>query len=216
MTIWNLLFYIDFKTSSKIKLICVLTHHYWSIPFYAMSSCFFLTFSCICQIYIAEVLIVHFLELYHLRFFNILVPKWGQFCEGSTPNPDPYLCCTFWDSTPSPAPVPSMSHLRLCGGSTPDLDPYLCCTFWGSTLSLAPVPSMSHLRLCGGSTLDPYPNPYLCCTFWGSTTSPAPVPSMSPLDHVKQSFWVPKTLCYIQNLTFHPIFLFILILIAYV
>ena len=51
-------------------------------------------------------------------------------------DPDHYLCCTFWGSTPSPAPVPSMSHLTLCGGSTRDQDPapdpYLCCTFWAS------------------------------------------------------------------------------------
>ena len=50
------------------------------------------------------------------------------------PDPDPYLCCTFWGTTPSVAPLPSMSHLRSCRGSTLDLDPapdpYLGCIFW--------------------------------------------------------------------------------------
>ena len=31
------------------------------------------------------------------------------------PAPAPNLCCTFWGSTPSPAPVPSIFHLRSCG-----------------------------------------------------------------------------------------------------
>ena len=53
-------------------------------------------------------------------FITTWVPKWGQFCGGSNldldPDPDPYLGCTFWGSTLSLAPVPSMSHLRLWWG----------------------------------------------------------------------------------------------------
>ena len=102
------------------------------------------------------------------------------------PAPDPYLCCNFFDlnlgPTPSPATVPSMSHLRSCGRSIQDPDPapdsYLHCNLWGSTPSPAPVPSMSHLRSCGRSIPDPDPDPYLCCTFWGSTPSLALVTSM--------------------------------------
>ena len=33
-------FYVDLETSSKIKLICVPTHYYWSIPFSAVNSIF--------------------------------------------------------------------------------------------------------------------------------------------------------------------------------
>ena len=141
--------------------------------------------------------------------------SWGAMLD-----PDHYLCCTFWGSTPSPAPVPSMSHLTLCGGSTRDQDPapdpYLCCTFWASPPSPAPVPSMSHLTLCGGSTRDqdPAPDPYLCCTFWGSTPSPAPVPSMSHLKSCGAIIWVPKILHYLHKWTFHPIFLFYLNIIC--
>ena len=62
MTIWNLLFYVDLDTSSKIKLIFVPTHNYWSIPFSAVNSVFF-HFSHVCQIYVAEVLIIHFLQI---------------------------------------------------------------------------------------------------------------------------------------------------------
>ena len=42
MTILNLLFYVDLEISSKMKLICVPTHYYWSIPFSAVNSVFFL------------------------------------------------------------------------------------------------------------------------------------------------------------------------------
>ena len=34
-------FYVDLESSSKIKLICVPTHYYWSIPFSAVKSLFF-------------------------------------------------------------------------------------------------------------------------------------------------------------------------------
>ena len=124
MKIWNLLFYVDLETSSKIKLICVPTQYYWSIPFSAVNSIFLKTFSCVCQIYVAEVLIIHFSNYYLLR---ILSPYeyWSEVSfGGSTPDldpaPDPYLGCNFMtliQGPPlSPAPVPSMSHLRSCGG----------------------------------------------------------------------------------------------------
>ena len=43
LTIWNLLFYVDF---SKKKYICVHTHYYWSIPFSAVKSIFYNFFTC--------------------------------------------------------------------------------------------------------------------------------------------------------------------------
>ena len=54
------MFYVDLETSSKMKLICVPTHCYWSIPYSPVNSVFFLTFSHICQIHIAELLIIPF------------------------------------------------------------------------------------------------------------------------------------------------------------
>ena len=106
---------------------------------------------------------------------------WG----GSTPDLalDPYLCCTFWGSTPSPAPVPSMSHLRSCLGGQLQIQIPICVVSFQDPLHLW---LQSHLCLtfehvCRGSTPDTALDPYLCCTFWGSTPSPAPVPSMSHL-----------------------------------
>ena len=69
MTIWNLLFYVDLETSSKMKLICVPTHYYLSIPFSAVNSIFVLTFSYICQIFVAEVPIIHFLQVLPSKVF---------------------------------------------------------------------------------------------------------------------------------------------------
>ena len=49
------MFYVDLETSSKIKLICVLTHFYWSIPFSAVDFVVvFFTFLHVCQIYVGE------------------------------------------------------------------------------------------------------------------------------------------------------------------
>ena len=59
IAIWNLLIYVDLETSSKMKLICVSTHYYWSIPFSTVAP-FFFNFSHVCQIYVAEVLIYIF------------------------------------------------------------------------------------------------------------------------------------------------------------
>ena len=40
----------------------------------------FFTFSCVCQIYVAEVLIIHFCKVLPSKIFiTIWVPKWGQF-----------------------------------------------------------------------------------------------------------------------------------------
>ena len=47
MTILNLIFYVDLETSSKMKLICVHTHYYWSIPFSAVNSIFYNFFTCV-------------------------------------------------------------------------------------------------------------------------------------------------------------------------
>ena len=41
--------------------------------------------------------------------------SWRWIWRWSCPSPDPYLCCTFWGSTPSLAPVPYMSQLRWWG-----------------------------------------------------------------------------------------------------
>ena len=80
-------------------------------------------------------------------------------------------------STPCPAPVPSMSHLRSCGegvnsGSGSSSRSIVGLSLFdlnlGSNPSPAPVPSMFHLKSCGrGSTLDldPAPDPNLGCTF---------------------------------------------------
>ena len=54
--------YVDLEISSKIKLICVSTNYYWLIPFCAVNS-IFKTFSYVCQIYVAEVLFIQFLQL---------------------------------------------------------------------------------------------------------------------------------------------------------
>ena len=54
-------FYVDLETSWKIKVICV-PSHYWSAQFSAVNSRF-LSFSCVCQIYVAEVLIIYCLQL---------------------------------------------------------------------------------------------------------------------------------------------------------
>ena len=116
MTIWNLLFYVDLQTSSKIKLICIPIHYYWSIPFSAVNSIFF-TFSFVCKIYVAEVLIIHFLQLPPSKVLVSCEYKSEvTFGGGSTPDPDsvpdPYLGCTF--------------DLNL--RSSQALVPYLCLT----------------------------------------------------------------------------------------
>ena len=61
-------FYVDLETSSKIKLICVPTQYYWSIPFSRVNTNFCNFCSCVCRIYVSEELITHFCNYYHLRF----------------------------------------------------------------------------------------------------------------------------------------------------
>ena len=81
MTIWNLLFYVDLETSSKIKLTCVPTHYYWSIPFLCCELLFFNFFTCmqgICSWGTNHT----FLPLLPFKvFITIWLPKWGQFWE---------------------------------------------------------------------------------------------------------------------------------------
>ena len=62
-------FYVDLETSSKIKLICIPTQYKLSIPCSAVKS-IFLSFSCVCQIYVAEVVIIHFFNHYHQKFLS--------------------------------------------------------------------------------------------------------------------------------------------------
>ena len=130
-------------------------------------------------------------------------------------------------STSSLAKVTSMSNLRSCGGLTPDLDPpldpYLCSTFCGSTPS--PALSMSDPRSCWGPlSIQIQLQIHICVVLWGSTPSLAPVTSMSHLQIMcvcrestlyldpapdpyfyRWSFWMPTTLCYLQNWMFCPI-----------
>ena len=59
-------FYVDLETSSKIKLICVATHYYWSIPFSAVNSIF---------------------SYYHLRlFFQAIILSTNKLMLSSTLN----------------------------------------------------------------------------------------------------------------------------------
>ena len=91
MTIWNLLFYEDLVASSKMKLICVPSHYYWSIEFSALNSFFFSTFSHVCLIYVAGVLIIHFCRYCHLRFLSPYEYQSEVNFWGSTSDPDPSL-----------------------------------------------------------------------------------------------------------------------------
>ena len=90
-------------------------------------------------------------------------------CGWLTLDLDPALKAIFvfypFRSIPTPAPVPSMSHLRSCGGvnSRSIFELQLFDLNLGSTSSLAPVTSMYHCTSCvGGSTLDldTAPDPY--------------------------------------------------------
>ena len=112
--------------------------------------------------------------------------------RGSTPDPAPApapnLCCTFWGSTPSPASVPSLFHIRLCGGLIPSPDPYKCCTFEGQLhLWLQSHPHLTLDHRWSTPSMAPASDPYLCYTFWGPTPSLAPVPSMF---HLRSWGWV--------------------------
>ena len=148
--------YTDLEISSKIKLLCVPTHYHWSIPFSAVNSGFF-NFSCVCQIYVAEVLIIHFLHDYHLWFLSPEYQSEIDFCGRSTlalVSSLSHLCSLWWWGGSVPPPVLSLSHLSSL--------------WWGSTLAL--VPSLSHLSSlwwwCGGSTPDLDLDPYFGCTFY--------------------------------------------------
>ena len=57
------------------------------------------------------------------------------------------------------------------------------------------------------------PDPDLSCNFQGSTSSPAPSHLCLTLNYVGWSFWVPTILCYLQNGTFHPIFLLLILIL---
>ena len=64
-------FYIDLEISSKIKLIYVPPHYFWSIPFSAVNSVLISTFPHVCQIYVTEVLFIHFCNYYHLKILPV-------------------------------------------------------------------------------------------------------------------------------------------------
>ena len=91
--------------------------------------CFFLTFSHICQIYVAEVLIVHFSRYCHPSVISPYEHKSEVNFQGlnsisGSISRSILFFFTFWGSTPSLLPVQYMSHLRWWGrGSPPFLDP---------------------------------------------------------------------------------------------
>ena len=76
MTIWNLLFYVDF---SKMKLICVHTHYYWSISFSAVNSIFYKFFTCMSDMCSWSTNYTFLQVLPSKDFITIWVNKWGQF-----------------------------------------------------------------------------------------------------------------------------------------
>ena len=79
MTIWNLIFYVDVKTSSKMKLICVPTHYYWSIPFSAVNSILFYFFTGMPDICSWSTNYSFLQVLPYKVFITIWVTKWGHF-----------------------------------------------------------------------------------------------------------------------------------------
>ena len=118
MTIWNLLFYVDLETSSTIKLICVPPHNYGSSPFSAVNSVF-LMFSCACQVYVAEVPIIHFCNYYHLMFYHHMCTNMRSIQEGfnsrSQSSSRSIFCLYLFDINLASTPA-SVQCLTLCHG----------------------------------------------------------------------------------------------------
>ena len=106
-------------TLSKMKLICVPTHYYWSFPFSAVNSAFFLTFSHVYQIYVAEVLIIHVLQVLPSKvIITIWLPNWGQFFAGGQLHLHLHICVVPFGG---PLHLCLQSHISLTldhGGST--------------------------------------------------------------------------------------------------
>ena len=133
-------YHVDLETSSRIKLICVPTHIYWSIPFSAVNSHYFY-FSCVCQIYVAEVPIMHFFQLLPSKDFNHHMSTQSE------------VNCCWGDQLPIWIQIPIHIWVYFL---TWILGP-LCLLLWsywhltlahcggGSTLAPAPVPSLSHI-----------------------------------------------------------------------
>ena len=96
MTIWSLLFNVDLETFSKMKLICVHTHYYWSIPFSPVKSIFYNFFTCMPHICSWSTSYTSLQVQPSKDFSTIWVTKWSKFFGFSTPSPDPsldpYLC----------------------------------------------------------------------------------------------------------------------------
>ena len=117
MKIWNLLLYVDLETSSKIKLICVPTQYYWSIPFSAVNSIFFHFFMCMPDTCRWGTNYTCFSNYYLLRFLSPY-EYWSEVSfGGSTPDldpaPDPYLGCNFLTLIQGPPCLQLQSHLCL-------------------------------------------------------------------------------------------------------
>ena len=166
MTIWNLLFYVDLETSSKMKLVCDPTHSRssQSVKPYSVRAGWFNVLCRLRDFNLWNHLQIHICVLpfegpLHLQFQSHICLTFG---EGGSTALWLYLCLTLADW--------GWSTLYL----DPSPDSYSCSTFWGSIPSLVPVPYMSQLRwrginsmsgstsvqpeLLGGSTLSPDPS----------------------------------------------------------
>ena len=120
MTIWNFTLLCRLRDFFKDEIgLCSYSLIIGQFHFLLWTPFFFINFSHVCQIYVAEVLIIHFYRYCPSKvFITIWVTKWGQIFgmgSGSTPSLNPYLCCTFSGSTPPLAPVPYMSYVRWWG-----------------------------------------------------------------------------------------------------
>ena len=78
---------------------------------------FFLTFSCVCQIHVDEVLIICFSN-YYLLWFLSPYEYWSEVSFGGStpaldPAPDPYLGCNFLTLIQGPPCLQLQSHLCL-------------------------------------------------------------------------------------------------------
>ena len=68
------------------------------------------------QIHILIAIFESPLHLWLKSYLCLMLDHVGGSTPDLDPSPDPYLGCNFWESTPSLAAVPYMSHLRSCGG----------------------------------------------------------------------------------------------------
>ena len=123
--------------------------------FHFLLSTLILTFSHVCQIYIAVLLIIHFCNYYHLRDLSPYEYQSEVNFGGSTP--DPYLCFNFLTLIKGPPQLQLWFHLCLTLGHWGQLwiQIQLQIHIWvvHFYLNLLPisalVPFMSHLSSLG-------------------------------------------------------------------